>query len=91
MTGSGNTGGNRYSTDFAVTFTAGNGGTAAGIARIGCKNTEGRVINLHFLDALTVTAGKNLMLNGNYVPPSGGCGILVLKGGFGNWYEVSRR
>lgn len=64
-------------------------GTAAGTALVGCNNAEGKIITLLFTGVLTVTDGGNLRLNGNLTTTALST-ILVLRGAFGQWHEVSR-
>lgn len=80
--------GSGYTSAPTVAFSS---GSAAGTARVGCDNSLGRTITLHFLGGLTVTNGGNLVLNGNFTSGGVGASILVLRGAFGNWYEISRR
>lgn len=82
--------GSGYTSAGTVAFAAPPSGvTATGTPQFGCDNQEGRIITLLFLGACTVTDGGNLGLNGDFVT-SAGRSILVLRGAFGSWLEVSR-
>ena len=68
---------------------SGAGAGATGLALVGLNNHEGRILNIIFQQALVVLDGNNLNLAGTYSASANG-GVLVLRGAFGNWYEVSR-
>jgi hypothetical protein len=60
-----------------------------GIASITASNRDtGRTLTLIFANALTVTDGSNLKLNGNFVTAANSTLVLVCDGT--NWYELSR-
>lgn len=70
----------------SITHNGGSGGNCAPL--IGCPNSDGREITLHFTGTLTVSNGGNITLNGNYSVTPGK--ILRLLGMFGSWYEIGR-
>ena len=56
------------------------------------ESYPGRVITLYFTDALTITSGANLVLNGNFVTAAGSTLTLCFTDttDTGVWHEVSR-
>jgi hypothetical protein len=59
-----------------------------GITSISAVGQIGRTVNLQFADALTVTDGSNLVLNGNFTTAANATLTLTCDGT--NWYEVAR-
>ncbi|MCE4544589.1 MULTISPECIES: right-handed parallel beta-helix repeat-containing protein [unclassified Caballeronia] len=82
--------GSGYTSAPSVSFTGGGGSSAAGAAIVGCANSDGREITLHFTGTLTVSSGSNLSIRGGSYSATAGS-ILKLRCNFGGtWYEVSR-
>lgn len=84
--------GTGYTSVPTVSFSGGPGSGAVGVARTGCNNFADRVISLFFSAACTVNtvggAGA-VILKGGTLAADGGT-VLVLRGQYGSWYEVSR-